>query len=142
MTNMQRKALEEKRHCILNGTGGYETPESLQYLREMGWTAGEVRDRVYGYGPERWRLVRLAGFTLDEIVDVMRNGWWTYGADEIQDLYLPEHLQNQWTRLFFYCGFEIAELKKVGFTSVIPPEKQKKMQEERARMTWRFSKMS
>jgi hypothetical protein len=128
--------LEERRH-LLAERGGFESSHSLRVLRESGAPIKVAFNAVFDYGEEKWRMLRMAGYTLRELVDFMRNGYWLNPTkDEIGDPYF--HLMSPWTRLFFYCGFDVSELKTVGFKGKISPEEESELKQKRARMTWRF----
>jgi len=127
--NPSPEELLKQRKAALVSQRGWESPESLRLLKESGAPMHEVYRKVYGYGEKRWQMLRQAGYSLEELVDYMQKGWWLDNYNEIGDPYL--NIIGPWTSLFFYCGFEIDELRTVGFRAEISPEKEAELKEKR-----------
>lgn len=120
----------EERHTLLNQRGGYESPKTLELMIEVGATTIEVFRKMQDYGSGRWAFMHDAGISVKEMVRFMQTGYWN-GADihEIWDPALPEPIQTPWGNLY-WAGYNLDELRQVGFRGEIDPENLTRLAEE------------
>lgn len=121
---------------MLMANSGWESASSLRFRREHGATVYDAHRVAINYGEEKWHMLIEAGYRLDEVLDVMWRGYWTDG-NAIQDPYATN--LNAWTRLFYYCGASLEQLRQMGFPGQISPEAEQEMITRRSQMRWQFS---
>lgn len=125
------ETLQNQRALLLRGRGGYESPQTLRLLRVQGGSVADAFREVHDYGKDRWALIHDAGYPVNDMVQFMRNGYWSITDDhDISDYALPEHIQTPYGRLF-WAGYSLKELRSVGFKGEIEPDRLSYLEKER-----------